>query len=35
MRLVGFYPENFSFGDRLSLEQQLGNYIDNIREEKR
>ncbi|KAG7594755.1 hypothetical protein ISN45_Aa01g034900 [Arabidopsis thaliana x Arabidopsis arenosa] len=33
VRLSEFYPEDFSSMDRISLEHQLGIYIDNIRED--
>ncbi|XP_013628198.1 PREDICTED: uncharacterized protein LOC106334457 [Brassica oleracea var. oleracea] len=35
MKLVEFYPDDFSFFERSSLEQQLDIYIDNIREDGR
>lgn len=35
MRLAEFYPEDFSRVERISLEQQLDIYIDNVREDKR
>lgn len=31
LRLVKFYPDDFSFEERLSMEHQLRIYIDNIR----
>ncbi|XP_013745323.2 uncharacterized protein LOC106447920 [Brassica napus] len=35
MRLSEFYPEDFSHMERMTLEHQLGLYIDNIREDER
>ncbi|RID44592.1 hypothetical protein BRARA_I01376 [Brassica rapa] len=35
MRLAKLYPEDFSYGEILSLEQQLDIYIDNIRRDER
>ncbi|XP_056854782.1 uncharacterized protein LOC130504215 [Raphanus sativus] len=35
IKLVEFYPDDFSFFERSSLEQQLDIYIDNIREDGR
>ncbi|XP_019087367.1 PREDICTED: zinc finger MYM-type protein 1-like [Camelina sativa] len=35
MRLSEFYPKDFTSVDRISLEHQLGLYIDNIREDER
>ena len=31
LRLVKLYPDDFSFGERLSMKHQLRIYIDNIR----
>uniref|UniRef100_A0A0D3E7B5 TTF-type domain-containing protein n=1 Tax=Brassica oleracea var. oleracea TaxID=109376 RepID=A0A0D3E7B5_BRAOL len=35
MRLSEFYPEGFSHMEQMTLEHQLGLYIDNIREDER
>uniref|UniRef100_A0A0D3DV90 HAT C-terminal dimerisation domain-containing protein n=1 Tax=Brassica oleracea var. oleracea TaxID=109376 RepID=A0A0D3DV90_BRAOL len=35
VRLAKFYPDDFSYGELLSLEQQLEIYIDNIRRDER
>ena len=35
MRLSEFYPEDFGHIERITLEHQLGLYIDNIREDER
>ena len=35
MRLAKLYPEDFTYGEILSLEQQLDIYIDNIRRDER
>ena len=35
MRLSDFYPEDFSSIERMTLEHQLGLYIDNICEDER
>lgn len=35
VRLVKFYPNDFSYGEFLSLEQQLEIYIDNICRDER
>ena len=35
VKLAKFYPDDFSFMDCLSLEQQLGIFIDNVRHDQR
>ncbi|XP_048594755.1 zinc finger MYM-type protein 1-like [Brassica napus] len=35
LRLVKFYPDDFSFGECLSMEHHLGIYIDNIKNDER
>ncbi|KAL9673347.1 hypothetical protein QQ045_029603 [Rhodiola kirilowii] len=35
MRLAEFYPNDFDFGDRMTLEHQLCIYIDNVRQDER
>ncbi|CAA7014616.1 unnamed protein product [Microthlaspi erraticum] len=35
VRLAKFYPDDFSYGELLSLEQHLDIYIDNIRRDER
>ncbi|KAL0744546.1 hypothetical protein Bca4012_086059 [Brassica carinata] len=35
LRLAKLYPDDFSYGEMLSLEQQLDIYIDNIRRDER
>ncbi|CAA7017715.1 unnamed protein product [Microthlaspi erraticum] len=35
VKLVEFYPDDFSFGERLTIEHQLGIYIDNVETDER